>query len=228
MVRKIAVYADGADLATMAKLADRVQGFTTNPSLARKAGVVDYGKFVHEALAIAGGKPVSFEVSADDFPGMRRQAMSLAGMGSNVFVKVPITNTLGVSSLPLVKTLVADGVKVNVTAIMGKDQIRGAVDALAGSSGIVSVFAGRIADTGRDPSRMMRSARTRIGFGGQQLLWASAREIFNLVQAEQAGADIITLGPDLIAKLAGFGRDLTEYSLDTVKQFYLDAKGFSI
>jgi transaldolase len=229
---KIAIYADGADLNAMAALAGKVSGFTTNPSLMAKVGILDYREFAREVLAIAAGKPVSFEVFADDFPTMRRQAHQLAELGGNVYVKVPITNTEGLSALPLVRTLTDEGVKVNVTAVMTKLQASEALAALAGcSGGIVSIFAGRIADTGRDPSRFMRSAVSAwncCGRGKQQLLWASAREVYNVVQAEEAGADIITLGPELIAKLAGFGRDLAEYSLETVKQFHLDAKGLAL
>lgn len=228
MVRSIAIYADGADLSSMAVLSDRVAGYTTNPSLMRKAGILDYREFAREVLAIAGSKPVSFEVFADDFPGMRKQALQLAELGPNVFVKIPITNTEGASSLALVKALAFHGVRVNVTAIFTKDQVRGAADALENNPGIISIFAGRIADTGRDPSRIMRAARSRLGALAPQLLWASAREVFNVVQAEEAGADIITLGPDLIAKLSGFGRDLAEYSLETVKQFHADSEGFAL
>lgn len=228
MVRKIAIYADGADLKSMAALSGRVQGYTTNPSLMAKAGILDYREFAREVLAIAQGKPVSFEVFADDFTGMRRQAELLAALAPNVYVKIPITNTAGESALPLVEKLADAGIKVNVTAIFTKDQIRRAADALGNRAGIISVFAGRIADTGRDPAGYVSAGRSRLGARAPQLLWASAREVYNVVQAEEAGADIITLAPDMIAKLDGFGRDLDEYSLATVRQFHADAKGLSL
>lgn len=228
MVRRIQVYADGADLASMAALAGKCDGFTTNPSLMKKAGVTDYQKFGIDVLAAVNGKPVSFEVFYDDLAGMERQAREIANWGANVFVKIPITNTLGESTCPLIERLAFDGIKINVTAVFTKDQARGAVDAIGNHPGIVSIFAGRIADTGRDPARIMRSVRAKIGALPVQLLWASAREVYNVVQADECGCDIITLSPELIAKLDGFGRDLAEYSLATVKQFKRDSEGLTL
>lgn len=223
------IYADGADLAQMETLAadDRVAGFTTNPSLMKKAGVTSYRDFAMAVLDAIGRKPVSFEVFADDFDTMERHAREIASWGPNVYVKIPVTNTAANPSYDLIWRLSRAGVKVNVTAILTAQQARIAVDSLNGT-GIVSVFAGRIADTGSDPARVMRSARAKIGDSGTLLLWASAREVYNVVQAEEAGCDIITLSPDLIAKLAGFGRNLSEYSLETVRQFHRDAAGFTL
>ena len=221
------IYLDGADLATMALLAPKVKGFTTNPSLMKKAGVSDYRAFAKVVLSIANGKPVSFEVFADDFEEMERQAREIASWGSNVYVKIPVTNTLGNPAYDLIWRLAGAGVKVNVTAVLTRDQARISVDSLRESDSIVSIFAGRIADTGRDPSRIMRSAKAKLS-GGVKLLWASAREAYNVVQAEQAGCDIITLSPDLIAKFDRFGRSLSEYSLETVRQFHRDAVGLSL
>ena len=225
----IAIYCDGADIAQMRAYANdhRVSGYTTNPSLMRKAGITDYRAFSDEVLGVVNGKPVSFEVFADDFESMERQAREIASWGPNVYVKIPVTNTAGNPAYDLIWRLSGAGVKVNVTALFTSLQTRRAVQSLRGT-GIVSVFAGRIADTGADPARTMRSARAAIGESGTQLLWASAREVYNVRQAEDCGCDIITLSPDLIAKLDGFGRDLTEYSLDTVKQFHRDAAGLSL
>ena len=194
----------------------------------RKANIEDYGEFAFAVLKVAAGKPVSFEVFADDFKEMERQAREIASWGKNVFVKIPVTNTLGNPSYDLIWRLAGAGVKVNVTALMTAQQARVAVDSLRGS-GIVSVFAGRIADTGKDPMRTMRSVRAKIGpKSGTQLLWASTREVFNVLQAEESGCDIITLAPDLIGKFDHFGRNLNEYSLETVRQFHRDAQGLRL
>lgn len=211
----------------MKRLVAKVAGFTTNPSLMRKAGITDYRQFADAVLGIAGDKPVSFEVLADDFAEMERQAREIASWGQNVQVKIPVMNTMGNPAYDLIWRLARSGVKVNVTAIFTAQQARFAIDSLDGT-GIVSVFAGRIADTGSDPSRVMRSAKARCTGFATQLLWASAREVYNVVQAEEAGCDIITLSPDLIAKLDGFGRNLTEYSLETVRQFHRDAAGMAL
>lgn len=228
MVNGTAIYADGAELATMATISSKVHGFTTNPSLMRKAGVADYQTFARAVLAIAAGRPVSFEVLADDFAGMERQATKIAGWGSNVYVKIPIVNKYGESSAQLIGRLAAAGVKVNVTAVLSKGQVRDAVEALHGT-GIVSIFAGRIADAGRDPMRAMNSARARIGRGGGSLLlWASARQVYDYLLAKRAGCDVITLSPELIQKLPMLGRDLEQYSLETVRQFSKDAEGVTL
>lgn len=223
----VKIYADGADPVLMKVLARFVDGFTTNPSLMRRAGVADYQAFARQVLEAAGGKPVSFEVLADDLEGMERQARRIAAWGENVYVKIPIITSRGDSCVPLIARLAATGVKLNVTAVLSKGQVRDAVAALGGS-GIVSVFAGRIADTGRDPIRVMNSARSRIGGAGVQLLWASARQIYDVVQAEECGCDIITLGPDLLAKRELLGRGLEQYSLETVRQFIKDAEGITL
>lgn len=223
------IYCDGADLETMRAMAkdERVEGFTTNPSLMKKAGVTKYREFAEAVLDAIGKKPVSFEVFADDFKTMEEQAREIASWGDNVYVKIPVTNTLANPAYDLIWRLARSGVKVNVTAIMTAHQGRIAVDSLDGT-GIVSIFAGRIADTGVDPTRAVRSAKAKAGMSGTQILWASAREIYNVVQAQEAGADIITLSPDLIGKLSGFGRNLMQYSLETVKQFHRDAEGYAL
>ena len=223
------IYADGADLQQMEVLAqdERIAGFTTNPSLCRKAGVTDYRAFANAVLDIAGDLPVSFEVFADECSEMERQAREIQSWGKNVYVKIPVTNTRGDPSYDLIYRLAQSGISVNVTAVFTPQQARFSVDALDGT-GILSVFAGRIADCGSDPERIMRSARAKIGSEGTLLLWASAREVYNVKQAEDCGCDIITLSPDLIAKLSGFGRSLAEYSLETVRQFHRDAAGYSL
>ena len=225
----VAIYCDGADLDRMEALAEdeRIEGFTTNPSLMKKAGVTDYHDFAIEVLAATQGKPVSFEVLADDFPTMERQARQIASWGRHVFVKIPVTNCAGKPSYDLIHALSVSGVNVNVTAVFTAEQARHSIDALAGQ-GIVSVFAGRIADTGVDPRRVLRSARAKITSENVKLLWASAREIYNYRQAEDGYCDIITLSPELIAKLDGFGRDLAEYSLETVRQFSRDSQGITL
>lgn len=227
MVRRIAIYADGADLGGMRALADRVQGYTTNPSLMRKAGVRDYRLFAAAVLNVAGGKPVSFEVLADDFAQMDRQAREIASWGENVYVKVPITNTRGKASAPLIAALAAAGVKINVTAVFTAAQALTAIEALGEAGGIVSIFAGRIADTGVSPVQTCLTARSNSP-RSVKLLWASAREPFNVVQAEEACCDIITLSPALIEKLSMFGKDLEAYSLETVRQFQTDAEGITL
>lgn len=226
----IKLFSDTADLASLLEAAKnpKIAGFTTNTTLMRKAGVSDYTGFAKQVLAHVTDRPVSFEVFADDFQGMASQARLIASFATNIYVKIPITNTRGESSLPLVKDLAVNaGIKLNVTALCTLDQVRGAVDALSGGApAIVSVFAGRIADTGRDPVPVMREARAIIDASRAraELLWASPREILNVLQAEEAGAHIITLLPELLKKLELFGKDLDEYSLETVQMFHNDAK----
>jgi len=226
----IQIYADGADLASIERLAkdDRIAGFTTNPSLCRKSGVTDYREFAKQVLAIVGTKPVSFEVFADDMAGMERQAQEIASWGANIYVKIPITNTAGESTAELIERLVRDKLKVNVTAILTRAQVRVAADSLDGEDGIVSVFAGRIADTGRDPAKTIRYAVNLTCNTETQVLWASTREVFNIVQADNCGCDIITMTPDLIKKLSGIGANLEQRSLETVKEFFNDAQEYSI
>jgi transaldolase len=224
---KIAIYADGADVRDMiaARDAGLVKGFTTNPTLMRKCGVADYAQFAKEALAATGGMPISFEVFADEFGEMERQARLIATWGDAVFVKIPITNTKGESSVPLIERLSAAGVKLNVTAILTLEQVRAVVDALHPDvSAIVSVFAGRIADTGRDPVPLMREAAEICSEKPKaELLWASPRELLNIFQAEECGCRIITVTADILRKLAMVGKSLDELSLDTVKMFHDDA-----
>lgn len=191
----------------------------------RKAGVVDYEAFAMEALREARGLPVCLEVIADDMEGMEAQAYSLAGLGPNAIIKIPVTNTEGRSTAGLVKKLSREGLKVNITAVLTAKQMNMALDALPKNApAIISIFAGRIADTGRDPVPVMEQARTLVRARPQvELLWASPREVLNVYQANKIGVNIITLTADLLAKLNLGGRDLTEYSLDTVKMFYRDA-----
>lgn len=224
---KIAIYADGADVRDMiaARDAGIVKGFTTNPTLMRKCGVADYAQFAKDALAATGGMPISFEVFADDFDEMERQARLIATWGEPVFVKIPITNTKGESAVPLIERLSRAGVKLNVTAILTLEQVRAVVDALDPDvPAIVSVFAGRIADTGRDPVPLMRDAAKICAEKPKaELLWASPRELLNIFQAEECGCRIITVTSDILKKLAMVGKSLDELSLDTVKMFYNDA-----
>lgn len=222
------VYCDGADLDRMAKYADdpHVHGFTTNPALMKKAGITHFKTFAHKVLEIVKYKPVSFEVLSDDFVEMERQAREIASWGQNIQVKIPITNSMGSSSLYLIERLQNDGIEVNITAVMTMHQIDMVRDVQ--TSGILSIFAGRIADTGRDPTRTIMYAKNHMISPDVAVLWASAREVLNVYQAEQAGADIITLTPDLIAKLSLLGKDLTQYSLETVQMFAQDGEGIKL
>jgi transaldolase len=232
---RIKIFADGASLPSMLESArdPKISGFTTNPTLMRKAGISDYRAFAKEVLAAIKDRPISFEVFADEFPEMQRQAREIATWGENVYVKIPVTNTKRASAAPLVKELAGAGVKLNVTAICTLDQVRETVDALKGGApSVVSVFAGRIADTGRDPVPLMTEALKicRAGGRGIELLWASPRELLNIVQAAEVGCDIITVTPDLLKKLELVGKDLAEFSLETVQMFYKDAQaaGFKL
>jgi transaldolase len=233
-LQRVKIFADGADLEGMVALAGRpeIAGFTTNPTLMRKSGVTDYEGFAKKILETITDKPISFEVFADDADGMLRQARLIASWGSNVYVKVPVTNTATEPMTAVIEQLTADGVKLNVTALMTVEQVRTVTAALAGTQGaIVSVFAGRIADTGRDPMPIMADALAITSAQpGVELLWASPREVLNVRQADDLGVDIITVTFDLLAKLALFGKDLDEYSLDTVKMFFNDATaaGFTL
>lgn len=232
---KIKVYSDGADKASMLAMAKdpRIQGLTTNPSLMKKAGVTDYKAFCLDILSHIKDKPLSFEVFTDDLQEMAKQAREIKTWGSNVYVKIPIMNTQKESTIDLIKVLSHEGIKLNVTAIFTMKQTLDTALALKGGSpSIVSIFAGRIADSGRDPMPLMAGAAEVCHTIDPkiELLWASTREIFNIVQAEQAGCDIITVPPDIIKKLNGFNRDPFELSLDTIKTFKMDsdAAGFKI
>lgn len=231
---KIKIYSDGADLDSIiaAYQEGLVKGFTTNPTLMSKAGITNYMAFASEVLRVVTDLPVSFEVFSDDFDGMREQAEKLSALASNVYVKIPVTNTRGDSSAPLIRDLSGRGLKLNITAILSLRQVREVADALdPDTPAIVSVFAGRIADTGRDPTPLMREALNILGRRPRaELLWASPREALNIIQAESIGCHIITVTPSLLAKARLFGRDLEEFSLETVKMFYHDAikSGFRI
>jgi transaldolase len=230
----IKIFADGADKPTMLELAANplIQGFTTNPTLMRKAGITDYEAFARDILAAIPDRPISLEVIADDFPEMERQAHRLASWGDNVFVKIPVTNTRREPALDLICRLSHAGVKLNVTALLTLDQVSGVAGALAGGApAYISVFAGRIADTGRDPVPVMAAAVELLkAHPAMELIWASPRELLNVFQADAIGCHIITATPDILRKLSQVGRDLDEYSLDTVKMFYDDAvkSGFSL
>lgn len=226
----VKLFVDGACICDMHRLGalPHVRGFTTNPTLMRQAGVQDYELFAREALALVPDKPISFEVFADDLPTMRRQAERIASWSDNVYVKIPITTTDGVPALELIHTLSQDGVKVNVTAVFTPKQMDWAGRALAyGAPAILSVFAGRIADAGCNPVNAMSEAKFILqgdGLSNVELLWASTREVYNVYQANRVGCDIITVPPDLLAKLPLLGKDLDEFSLETVKMFHRDAQ----
>jgi transaldolase len=230
----IKLFADGAKLEHIVELAANpaVSGFTTNPSLMRSSGVTDYRAFAHDILAQVKDKPISFEVFADDHEEMYRQACEIASWGTNVYVKIPVTNTHRDPSYDLVRRLTQQGICVNVTAIFTLEQVKQTAAALEGGApSVISVFAGRIADTGRDPVPHMRQAvETAARAQRAEVLWASSREVLNLYQAEAAGCHIITMTPDLLAKLALKDKDLDEYSLETVQAFFNDAarSGYSL
>ncbi len=232
---RIHLYADGADIKEMvaARQAGVVKGFTTNPTLMRKAGITDYEAFAKQVLEAIPDRPISFEVFADEFDEMERQALRIAAWGSHVFVKIPITNTKGESSLPLIKRLAQAGVQLNITAILTLAQVRGMAESLNSTvPAVVSIFAGRIADTGVDPEPIMRASKALLeGLPMAQLLWASSREVLNIFQAEACGCEIITVTADILKKLASMrGKDLSDLSLDTVKMFDSDASaaGFKL
>ena len=225
---KVKIYADGADRATMLEMHANplIAGFTTNPSLMRKSGVANYKTFAKEILEQIPDLPVSFEVFADDFGEMERQAAEIASWGDNVLVKIPITNTQRKFSGDLLRRLARAGVRVNVTALLTLEQVRDASECLAdGPPAKVSVFAGRIADTGRDPVPLMAAAVELLRpYPNLELIWASPRELLNIFQADAIGCHIITATSDVLKKLALIGKDLREYSLDTVRMFYEDAR----
>jgi transaldolase len=234
MALNIKLFADGADINGIAEMAanPNIKGFTTNPTLMKKAGVSDYEAFAKEVLEIVPDRPVSFEVFADDFTTMANQAHKIATWGSNVNVKIPITNTKGVTSVPMIRELSDAGVIVNVTAIMTYEQVCEVADALnSDTDAIVSVFAGRIADTGVDPVPVMKKCREVLAPKPKaELLWASPRELLNVFHAEESGAHIITATNDILKKLSSVGKDLNEFSRETVEMFYNDASaaGYTI
>jgi transaldolase len=231
---KIKVFADGADFGQMMQLAKNpnVKGFTTNPTLMRKAGVSDYAEFARKALDAISDRPISFEVFADDLAGMIAQGREIASWGRNANVKIPVTNTEGTFCGPAIKVLADDGIVVNVTALMTPNQVKKVAGFLNPSvTSIISVFAGRVADTGRDPIPLMKDCLEHLAsLPRAELLWASPRELLNVFQADEIGCHIITATNDIITKLALVGKDLDEYSLETVKMFRKDAiaAGYSI
>jgi len=228
----VKIYADGADLADMRAMYDDplIKGFTTNPTLMRKAGVANYEQFARQVLDVIPDRPVSFEVLSDDLATMVEEALVIGSWAENVYVKIPVTNTEGRSTAGVVRRLHEAGVKVNVTAILTLDQVRAAAACLTGPApSIVSVFAGRIADTGRDPVPVMtEAARIVHALPAAELLWASPRELLNIFHAEEAGCDIITATSDVLAKRGLVGKDLADYSLDTVRMFFADSRGLDV
>jgi transaldolase len=224
----IKIFADGADVSGILEMCKRpyIKGFTTNPTLMRKAGITDYRSFAREVLDAVRVRPVSFEVFSDEFPEMERQAREISRWGKNVYVKIPVTNTRREPSRDLVHRLNRAGVKVNVTAMMTLDQVRDVAEWLAGgTAGYVSVFAGRIADTGVDPVPLMSEAVEMLrSHRNIELIWASPREVLNIFQADAIGCHIITVTNDLLNKIPLVGKDLDEFSLDTVKMFHNDAQ----
>ena len=223
----VKIYADGADLAGMLVLYRRpyIKGFTTNPTLMRKTGITDYAAFAREVLSAIPDRPISFEVFSDEFPEMERQAREIARWGSNVYVKIPVSNTRRHPAYDLVHRLSHDGLHINVTALMTLEQVNAVTDALEGGApSCISVFAGRIADTGRDPLPLMAEAvRIMARAPRAELIWASPRELLNIFHADSIGCHIITVTHDILKKLTTVGKPLDEYSLDTVKMFYEDA-----
>lgn len=230
----VKIFCDAADKHDLLRLYANpaISGFTTNPTLMHKAGIQDYTAFAKEVLREITDRPISFEVFSDEFEEMEAQALELASWGDNVYVKIPVTNTRRESAAPLIKRLADRGVKQNVTAMMTVEQVSEVTESLAdGPPACVSVFAGRIADTGRDPVPFMKDALAVIASQPQiELIWASPREVLNIVQADEIGCHIITVTPPLLKKLPILGKDLGEFSLETVKMFYDDAQaaGFKL
>jgi transaldolase len=224
---KVKIFADGADKAGMLEMYARpyIKGFTTNPTLMRKAGVSDYRAFAKDILQAIPDRPISFEVLSDEFAEMERQALEMAGWGKQVYVKIPITNTRREPSYDLVKRLSQKGVQLNVTALMTLDQVHAIAESVSGGLPCyISVFAGRIADTGRDPVPLMGKAVELLRpVKNAELIWASPRELLNIFQAEEIGCHVITVTNDILKKLDLIGKDLGEFSLETVKMFYTDA-----
>lgn len=231
---KIKIFADGADKQNMLEMYKKpsIAGLTTNPTLMRKSGITDYRQFCLEILQTITEKPISFEVFSDDFQEMKAQALEIASWGANVYVKIPITNTKGESSLDLVRDLVSSGVKVNVTAVFTLDQVRSTAKVLSAEvPSYVSIFAGRIADTGIDPVPLIKEALLLLkDLPVCEVIWASPREALNIFQADLIGCHVITVTQDLLKKQELFGHDLSQYSLDTVKMFFDDAQaaGYSL
>jgi transaldolase len=224
---KVKIFADGADVKGMVEMYNKpfIRGFTTNPTLMRKAGIADYRAFAKEVLAAIPDRPISFEVFSDDFAEMERQAREIASWGSNVNVKIPVTNTQGEPSYGLIRNLAAAGIHLNVTAVFTLEQVRDVMAHLDPKTpAYVSVFAGRIADTGRDPMPLMAAAHALVHVHPKaELIWASPRELLNVFHANAVGCDIITVTNDVLAKLSNVGKDLAQFSLETVRMFRDDA-----
>jgi transaldolase len=232
---RVHIYADGADVKSLLELYRNplIRGMTTNPTLMRKAGIADYERFAREVLAEVVDKPISFEVFSDDFPEMRRQALKIGAWQQNVYVKIPITNTRAESAIDLIRDLSAEGVKVNVTAMLSVEQVRSVARVLNPAvPAVASLFCGRIADTGRDPAPMIREALDVLrDLPKVELLWASVREVLNIAQADASGVHIVTVGHEILAKaLKLWSMDLEALSLDTVRMFANDAEkaGYSL
>jgi len=225
---KVQIFADGADKAGMLEMYrhSHIKGFTTNPTLMRKAGIADYERFARDIVAAIPDRPISFEVFADEFDDMERQARRITGWGKHVSVKIPITNTRRESSASLVEKLSQDGIALNVTAMFTLAQVRAIVEAVRGGAPCyISIFAGRIADTGTDPLPVMRAALEQMRAApNTQLIWASPRELLNIFQADDIGCHVITVTNDILKKLSLVGKDQDEYSLETVKMFHDDGK----
>jgi len=224
---KVKIFADGADLEGIKAMHAKpwIKGFTTNPTLMRKAGVSDYPSFAKEVLRAVPDRPISFEVFADDLEEMERQALEIASWGRNVYVKIPVTNTRREFSGPVIQRLSQNGVQVNVTVVFTLEQVKAITESLApGTPAIISVFAGRIADTGVDPVPMMREAlKIMQAKPKAELIWASPRELLNIIQADEIGCHIITVTNDILGKLSLLGKDHDDYSLETVEMFHKDA-----
>lgn len=230
---RVQIFADGADKASILELSRQphIKGFTTNPTLMRATGVTDYAGFARELLANIPDRPISFEVFADEEPEMEQQARHIAAWGKNVFVKVPVMRTNGASTCDLIRCLSGDGIQLNVTALLTLEQVRSVCNVLSdGAPAYVSVFAGRIADTGRDPVPLMREAVAMVNDANAQLMWASPRELLNVFQADEIGCHVITATTDILKKLPLVGKDLHEFSQETVQMFRRDAvkSGYSL
>jgi transaldolase len=225
---KVKIFADGADLDSIVELYrnPHITGFTTNPTLMRKSGITDYEKFARQVLEKITDRPISFEVLSDEFNEMERQARKISSWGHNVYVKIPVTNTRRETSVALISRLAQEKVKLNITALMTLDQVRVVSGALADhTSSFISIFAGRIADTGRDPMPIMKEAvEIMSSHTTQELIWASPRELLNIFHADEIGCHVITVTYDILKKLSLVGKELDEYSLDTVKMFHGDAQ----
>jgi transaldolase len=230
----VKIFADGAEKAGMLEMYAKpfIKGFTTNPTLMHKAGLTDYRAFAHEIVEAIPDRPISFEVFSDEFGDMERQAREIATWGDNVYVKIPVTNTRREPAYDLARRLSEEGIKLNITAIMTVDQVRHIVDAVSeGAPSCISVFAGRIADTGRDPVPIMAECVGLLKAApAAELIWASPRELLNIMQADAIGCHIITVTNDILKKLTLVGKDLSDYSLDTVKMFFDDGRkaGFTL